>query len=439
MHLRTSCRFLSVVIVLSAIEPVSAQTTQPSPNALELPADFYPILPWDCMHGWYPPYAADASKRIESAKESGFTMAGFVEAKDLPLCEKLGLKAILAPPMDDPTPAWGPWRKLTDEQIDARVRTMVANGGNSPALIGYFLMDEPGTPFFAALGKATAAVKKHAPGKLAYVNLFPSYATIGAPDQSQLGAKSFTEYLERFVAEVKPQLLSYDNYAIQSSDDGLHAPGAASYYRDLLDVRRVAHQHGLPWWNIAASAQITPEFPPPSPSNLLLQAYTTLAAGANGLCWYTYLGGYPVAPLDAADRPQFIHPFLRAVNRQVQTLGPIMNRMQSTGVYFTSPAPDPSLPVLPGRIMQSVESRASIRKLSDAKPAIMVGEFAGDDGADYAMIVNLSVERPAHVTFQTQREYAKREYFEPADGRRTPWNPKGQWLVAGQGVLVRLK
>lgn len=239
------------------------------------------------------------------------------------------------------------------------------------------------------------------------------------------------------MAEVKPQLLCYDNYAIQSSDDGLHATGAAFYYRDLLEVRRLAHQHGLPWWNIVASAQITPEFPPPSPSNLLLQAYTTLAAGANGLCWYTYLGVYPVAPLDAADRPQFIHPFLRAVNRQVRTLGPIVNRLRSTGVYFTAPAPDASMPVLPGRVVQSVESKASVRGLSDMRPPVMVGEFSGEDGADYAMLVNLSLGRSAHILFETRRKYASREYCEPSDGRFVPWNPRGQWLVAGQGVLVR--
>lgn len=179
------CRPLVLAACIwSGARPAPAQTTRPAPDALKLPADFYPILSWDCLHNWYPPHVADAGRRLEIVRDAGFTMAGFVEAKDLASCERLGLKAILAPPMDHQTPAWGPWRELTDEQIDARVRKMVADGGDSPALIGYFLMDEPGTPFFPALGKATAAVKKHAPGKLAYVNLFPSYATIGAPDQS---------------------------------------------------------------------------------------------------------------------------------------------------------------------------------------------------------------------------------------------------------------
>ena len=39
--------------------------------------------------------------------------------------------------------------------------------------------------------------------------------------------------------------------------------------------------------------------------------------------------------------------YLQAINHQVRTLGPIVNRLRSTGVYFTPPAPGPSFPVLP--------------------------------------------------------------------------------------------
>lgn len=129
---------------------------------------------------------------------------------------------------------------------------------------------------------------------------------------------------------------------------------------------------------------------------------------------------------------------MEAVNRQVRTLGPIVNRLRSTGVYFTAPAIDASLPLLPGRVVQSVESKASVRRLSDMRPPVMVGEFSGGDGADCAMLVNLSLERSAHILFETRRQYATRECCEPSDGRFVPWSARGQWLAAGQGVLVLL-
>jgi hypothetical protein len=57
------------------------------------------------------------------------------------------------------------------------------------------------------------------------------------------------------------------------------AHAAAVYYRDLIEVGRVASKHGLPFWNVVASNQIRNFTPIPSPANLAFQAYTTLAAG----------------------------------------------------------------------------------------------------------------------------------------------------------------
>src|SRR4029077_10214254 len=133
--------------------------------------------------------------------------------------------------------------------IDNAVRELAEKTRNSPACIGYYIRDEPGASQFAYLGKIVAAIHRHAPGQLAYINLLPSYATAGLPGKSQLEAKSFTEYLERYVAEVKPDFLSYDNYMVEISHDLRDRRTGAIYFRDLLEVRRVAHEHGLPFWN----------------------------------------------------------------------------------------------------------------------------------------------------------------------------------------------
>ncbi|MBN1492294.1 MAG: hypothetical protein JXA69_20440 [Phycisphaerae bacterium] len=440
-----SKRLLRIVVFLCAggawLNGAFAEDPVPERAALQpirFEPGFYPLMPWDPQHGWKEPHV-ERVNGLESIAACGFTMAGFVHASDLPLCEKLGLKAILAPPSSK-EPWFGPWRKLSDEQVEQRVRAMIELGGDSPALVGYFLTDEPGTPTFAALGKAVAAVKKYAPGKLAYINLFPSYATIGAPDKSQLGAASFTEYLERFVNEVQPQFLSYDNYKVQQSDDLQSQRDAEIYFRDLVEVRRVAAKYGLPFWNIVSSNQIRKFTTPPSPANLMLQAYTTLAAGGRGLSWYTYYGGgYAYAPIDKDGHKTATWHALRMVNHHVRTLGPILNRMNSTGVYVTSPSPSRGLPELPGQLVRAVVSKASVRGRSEISPPIMVGEFTGEDGADYVMLVNLSVERSANVTFETVRTYNGKQVFSADDGRLQPFNEEhGLWLPAGQGALVKL-
>ncbi len=426
---------LSLGATLPADDVASPRGGAFAARALAPRPDFFPILPWDVVHHGKKPDGSPNSG-LESIAECNFTVAGFVTPADLPLCEKLGLTAIMAL-----GPGKKPWTKMTDDQIDQRVKEMVEQAGDSPAVLGYYLRDEPGAQAFPALGKAVAAVKKYAPGKLAYINLFPSYATVGAANESQLETASFTEYLERFVAEVKPQMLSYDNYMVQYADDLEDKQRAALYYADLLEVRRMAQKHGLPFWNIVSCTQIRPPTTIPSPANLAFQAYTTLAAGGRGVSWYKYYqGGYAYAPVDGADHKTPTWQYLRVVNGQLRTLGPIINRLESTGVFFTSPPPVEALPLLPGRIVQRVESKASPRGIVPARPPVMVGEFRDRQGTDYVMLVNLSLQRSTNVKLFTVKPYRSKQVVSAVDGRLLPLDEKnGHWLVAGEGVLIKLE
>lgn len=405
-------------------------------DPIRLPSDLFPVLPWDTID---PSKPEQKKHSLESIAECNFTLAGFVRPEDLPQCERLGLAAIVARP-SEPS-AWFPKRSnLSAEEIGRRVKAHIERAGQSKAILGYYLMDEPGAIDFPALAAAVAAVKQHAPGKLAYINLFPGYATVGAPDRSQLGTASFTEYLERFVHEVRPQFLSYDNYMVQYSDDLNHPPAAANYFRDLLEVRRVAAKYGLPFWNIVSSNQIRKFTTAPSPANLNLQSYTTLAAGGRSVSWYKYFHrGYEYAPIDAAGDKTLTWHYLRMVNQQLKTLGPVMNRLQSTGVYFSAPPLVSGLPLLPGKTVAEVSSRASPRGHSKRQPPVMVGEFVDETGADHVMVVNLSLQASTNIRLRTQKPYQQKRRVSAEDGRLLPLDERnGFWLVAGQGVLIRL-
>ncbi|MBN1346693.1 MAG: hypothetical protein JXQ73_28640 [Phycisphaerae bacterium] len=391
--------------------------------------DFFPILPWGRLHGGRKP-GVDRKHGLESIAECDFTIAGFVLPSDLPRCEKLGLRAIVLPDAKAGAISRKQWSTLSDAEIDQRIKTMVERCGDSQAILGYYLIDEPGAALFPALGKAVAAVKKYAPGKLAYINLYPDYATIGAPDISQLDTDSYTEYLERFVKQAKPHILSYDNYRVQYSMDLKDAAMAASYYANLMEVRRVALKHGLPFWNIVSSNQIRPHTTIPSPANLLYQAYTTLAAGGRGVSWYTYYAnGYGYAPIDESERKTLTWRYLQMVNHQIKVLGPILNTLESTGVFFTSPPPVKSLPVLPGKLVKAVK----------ADVPVMVGEFTGPEGTAWVMLVNLSLAASARLDVKTHKDDGSVQVVSAEDTSLSPIDHKhGLWLVAGQGVLLKL-
>jgi hypothetical protein len=394
--------------------------------------DFFPILPWDPLHGWDGKAMELNDNGQESIAECHFNFAGFVLPKDLPKCWKLRLAAILLP-LDNtllPPNYRKQWRDLADDEIESRIKILVTSAGSNPAARGFFIMDEPSVKDFPALGKAVAAVKKYAPGKIAYINLFPNYATLGAPDTSQLGTSNYTEYLERFVAEVKPQLLSYDNYMVQHSDDLTKPSVAASYFRNLAEVRRVGRKHHLPCLQIVASNQLRPGHTIPSPANLRLQAYTTLAAGFRGVTWYTYYArGYKFAPVDSDGRRTPTWRSLQEVNRQVSKLAPVLSRLTSTGIYFTAPPPATGLPTLPGRVVDTVTSSTPM----------MLGEFKGAEGDDYIMLVNLSLERSANFSLASKNPPDILQEVSAIDGALRPYvsGKDGFWLTAGQGILLK--
>lgn len=385
---------------------------------------------------------------LEDMRDCHFTVADVSDTQDYALCEKLGLAVIVT---ETPHLTGPEWEKLSDAEIDQKVRRMIEKGGKSKAIIGYQLCDEPSATAFPALGKAVAAVKKYAPGKFAYINLYPNYATLWTMDKvkSQLGTRTYMEYLERFVKEVKPQLISYDNYMVQFSMDLEKKDQAAKYYTNLMEVREIALKYNLPFYNIVSSNQIRPHTTVPSPANLSFQAYTTLAAGARGVKWYTYHGNaYDYNPLDKRGNKTLTWHYLEEVNRQISILGPVMSKLKSTGVYFTSPAPYESLPMLPGQWIKNLDTTAPM----------MVGEFVSEEGTRYVMVVNLSLEKSAKFILETNVSQEKlwivsaveagelipaddqNEFFLTGHGKeRKPGNEKkGIWLTAGQGVLIKL-
>jgi len=340
------------------------------------------------------------------------------------LCEDLGILAIVEKSISKKE-----WKKLSDEEVIARFKAKIEKTESSDALLGFYIVDEPGASFFPQMALAVQTVKELMPGKLAYINLFPSYATLGAPNLSQLETKTFDEYLERYISEVKPQFLSYDDYKVQYSNDLENKGQASIYWRDLLTFREKALEHDLDFWNIVSSNQIRPSTPPPSPANLLFQAYTTLAAGGKGVSWYTYFGrGYGYGPVDREWKRTVSWNYLKMVNEQLKVIGPMMMNLESTGVYFTEPVSVDCMPTLPGDVVDS----------ATADQPLMIGEFKDPDGGSWAMIVNLSLDRSTKFSFSSSVGGESTRHYSPVDGSALKLEAENSlWLTAGQGVLIK--
>ncbi len=420
---------LLLVILVGITGCVVGETV---PTKIEaLPDGDFVIMPWSWLHGGDGHENMSREGGLEDIAKCGFNVAGFVLPEDLPTCKKLNLKAFIGPSRQGPTP-WQDWTKLDDVGIDRQAKSLVGDTAGHSQVLGYYIDDEPRAGDYPALAKAVEAVGRYAPGKIAYINLFPNHASPPADLLERLQTGSYREYVQRVVTDVKSPLISYDNYTVLRSGDMVVDPLlATSYYTNLAEVRSVALEQGVPFWNIVVCCQIRPWSPIPSPANLLLQAYTSLAAGADGVCWYKYFGDNRVySPVDNNVGRTPTWRYLQTVNHHLRTLGPMVVKLESTGIYFSSPAPEATLPLLPGDVVADVESTFPV----------MVGEFAGQDQTRYAMVVNISLTGSSLLKVKLKDANATLSAASAEDGVFRPVDmDAGVWTVAGQGVLFRIE
>lgn len=127
-----------------------------------------------------------------------------------------------------------------------------------------------------------------------------------------------------------------------------------------------------------------------------------------------------------------------------------MKHLRSTGVYFTNPAVDLSLPLLPGEHVKHVQ----------CEEPLMIGEFLSEKGNRYIMVVNLSLERSARFVLRTAIDRERlfvvntgeeHPYFQEIDETRLKSTSmlggtaeqlamakeRAYWLPAGAGALIK--
>ena len=167
-------------------------------------------------------------------------------------------------------------RALKRTNWEERLATAVADYHQHPAVDGYFVEDEPPSSRFEATAAIVNALRDRDPKHLAYVNLLPDYVS-----PQNLGARDYEEYVNRFVAEVKPQLISYDYYPFRNGTD------RPSFFANLTTIRAAALRHGLPFMLIV-QAMPQGSYRNPTEAEFAWQVFHALAFGARGISYFTY-------------------------------------------------------------------------------------------------------------------------------------------------------
>lgn len=328
-----------------------------------------------------PPAEYATDEAYAQIREAGFNvvMGGFggsspeAMQQQIDLCQKHGLRLLAHSPG---TPA---------DQLPA-----------SPAIWGYMLRDEPNTAGFAELATQVAEIRAARPYKLSYINLLPDYANAG-----QLGAPTYTDYVKRFIDEVKPDVLSMDYYPIFKPE----GDGRDGYCGCLAVMREQSLEAGIPYWNFFNAMPYGPHTDP-TEDQLRWQIYATLVYGAKGLmyfCYWTPRGGeFPKGgALVTADGRRTRHWWqAQRLNSELQFLGSTLMQLTSTKVTRVKPGEEADL------------TGTGLARLWRAEPAadpeldLLIGSFIHRDGRRAVLLMNY---RFAHTAWPSV------EFEVPAD------------------------
>jgi hypothetical protein len=298
---------------------------------------------------WFPPPATDAALARVAAE--GFNMTWATTEADLDVAARHHLRAMLQSDLIKPAVLDSPVQR---QQLDA----LIDRVKHHPALEAYFLEDEPGAAAFPALGKLVAYLRERDPVHLAYINLFPTYASeqqlgvsadaaerarvgyplnfagVGTDDRTVL---RYREHLKRFVEVVKPSLLSYDHYHFLQPDKNGKPVDGQQYFLNLALIRMAALEANLPFVNTIQTGRHLDGWREPTASEMRWLIFTTLAYGGRGISYFTYWG--PRGAFYVGGEPSPLLKPVARLNNEMANLGPALLKLQSVAVYHTASLP----------------------------------------------------------------------------------------------------
>ena len=291
----------------------------------------------------FPCTDARLEMRYREAKECGLTalMQHFGTAEQarscLDLAHRAGIRLLLAN------------RKVFEKDGTGIAAAVKAH----PALMAYYVRDEPSVDDFDNLGRAVRLIQAVDRAHPCIVNWF------GRVDRMQrwYHVPTFEEYIDQFLAKVPTPILSFDQYPVLNPGlfpTPVFRPAAGdchmqtNWYHSLETMLETSRKSGRPYWAFALSCALRHkpgnDYPIPTEGHLRLQQYSNLAYGAQGLWYYSYHASPKTPgrsfsqghPLASDGRRATVYERMRRVNREFQDrafvfLGCTVEKVRQTG------------------------------------------------------------------------------------------------------------
>ncbi|MBN9383780.1 MAG: hypothetical protein J0H74_23690 [Chitinophagaceae bacterium] len=378
-----------------------------------------------------PPFAYTSVANYQQIKDANVDFIQDISGQEsagnkltmLNMANSVGLKIIVADNRMDGT--------------DAQIVSMVDTYKTHPAVIGYYIKDEPTV---SQLNDAAIRYKKvlnYDSTKAPHVNLLSSYAT-GA-----LGNIDYeNDYVKKWINMVGPTKLKYismDNYPFLANGQFQQDP----YYYSLDVIRRLGLQYHIKtsayMQSIGGGAN---NLRRPNANELRFSAYSILAYGIKIPVWFTYwtpaagAETFTNAIVDPAGGITDLYNPFQILNGELRKVGKTLVKLDAMAVYHSGTTLPVGAETIPASFMvKPVDAAANIIMTYFVNPA---------DGKKYVMVVNKSLTAGLNATFSTDNTITNVQSISKTtgDAAATDFNSATHQLSAsflpGEGILFTL-
>ena len=329
---------------------------------------------------------------------------------------------------------------LSPESLDGGVKQaqldeLIDQYKTYPAAYAYYIADEPTTEAqIDNLAPLIAYVRARDPDRLAYLNM---------------GAPSWTgdALWQHYISTVHPQLLSYDSYNLLKTESGANYDDP-SYLYNLGKVSGWAKANNIPFMNIVQACAWDPTtWRVPNEQELRFLVYSTLAYGAQDICYFNYntnapnTGGIEFNP-DGTPTP--VYTALATLNPEFVKVATQYQSLKWIGAYlkgYYSGSMPPGAEALPASSPFDVPGVTNTMRYNtgDALKGLLFGLFDldGNTAADATVVLVENLDYSTGKTY-TLTGPGPLSIFDATTGiwTATGHNYATLNLLPGGGILV---
>ena len=237
-----------------------------------------------------------------------------------------------------PVPRWsakpcGQWAKTHPPEEYAKCLDRFVD---HPAIWGINILDEISALDMPYAAKVVDMVRSRCTNQIVHFDMLPNYgreatnSTAEALAKSQLGTRSYREYIEAYCRELPVDFFSYDFFLYARPK----TRGIQEYYENQRIVADACRATGRSFW-FAPQVNSKDAGTWTSENCLRFQAYSAMAFGVESLAWCCWSAGWWTNQvIDATGARTRQYDRLKRVNAELLALAPTYMRYRSTATHF---------------------------------------------------------------------------------------------------------